>query len=182
MAPFTGSARLIPAMVTVLGAGATFFLPGCDDKTDSSVAKVSLGGKTFLLEVAADPDKRFLGLGKRDKIEEDGGMLFVFPNSEVGVQNFVMRDCPVDIDIIFLDGAGRILSMHAMKAEAPRAADEQPDANGLNKKYDDRLKKYSSRYPSQFVIELKGGMLQSLNLKEGELVKQKWEELKQRAQ
>ena len=157
-------------------------LSGCDEKTDSSVAKVQLGGKTFLLEIASDADKRYLGMGKRESVEEDGGMLFVFPSSENGVKSFVMRDCVIDIDIIYLDGAGRILAMHNMKKEDPRGADEAADANGLNPKYDARLKKYSSKYPSQFVIELKGGMLQSLNLKEGDIVKQKWDELKRVAQ
>ncbi len=182
MAPFPGSARVIPAMVCFVGVGTAVLLSGCDEKTDSNVAKVKLGDKTFLLEIASDPDKRFLGLGKRESLEEDGGMLFVFPSSENGVKSFVMRDCVIDIDIIYLDGAGRIVAMHNMKKEEPRGADEAAGPDGTNPKYDDRLKKYSSRYPSQFVIEIKGGLLQSLNLKEGDIVKQKWDELKRLAQ
>jgi uncharacterized protein len=182
MAAFPGSARVIPAMVCYVGVGAAALLSGCDEKADSSVAKVQLGGKTFLLEIAADEAKRHLGLGKRESIEEDGGMLFVFPSSENGVKSFVMRDCVIDIDIIYLDGAGRILAMHNMKKEDPRGPDEAPDAKGFNTKYDERLKKYSSKYPTQFVIEIKGGLLQSLNLKEGDIVKQKWDELKRVAQ
>src|SRR5688572_16150643 len=100
MAPFPGSARVIPAMVCFVGVGAAALLAGCDEKTDASVAKVELGGKKFLLEIVSDPDKRFLGMGKRESVEEDGGMLFVFPSSENGVKSFVMRDCLIDIDII----------------------------------------------------------------------------------
>lgn len=180
MAGFADWARfqVIPAMVCVAAGGAALMCAGCDEKVDANVAKIKLNGKTFLLEIAADADKRFLGLGKRDSIEPDGGMLFVFPAQHVQVQNFVMRDCKFPIDIIFLDSAGRVLAMHTMKVEPERGPDEQPDALGFNDKYDNRLPKYSSRYPSQFVIELKGGTLQSLNLKEGDLVKYDWEALK----
>lgn len=181
MAPFAGSARFVMVMGAA-GAGAMALLGGCNEKLDQNVAKVELGGKQFFLEIVADDDKRYLGMGKREAdLEEDGGMLFVFPNNQVSVKSFVMRDCKFDLDIIFLDSAGRILAMHNMKAEPPRQADEMPEAPGGDEKYNDRLKKYPSRFATQFVIEIKGGMLQSLNLKEGELVKQNWEELKKMA-
>lgn len=161
----THLSRLVSITVFALSALiGVFALPGCDEKVSSDVATVKVKGKTFHLEIAADDDKRFLGLGKRKSIDDDGGMVFVFPEAQV--RDFVMRDCECDIDIIYLDGAGRILSMHAMKFEDPRGADEQPDKDGFNEKYDARLKKYSSRYPSQIVVELKGGKIKELGLTE----------------
>lgn len=182
MAPFARPARLISSALFAVPVSAALFASGCDEKTDSGVAKVNLGGKNYFLEIVADPDKRFLGLGKRDvDLEADGGMLFVFPNAEVQVQQFVMRDCKFDIDIIFLDSAGRVLKTHHMKAEEPRKPSERAEVPEEDQVYHDRLPKYSSKFPSQFVIEVKGGSLQSLGLKEGELVKHDWEALKRLA-
>ena len=48
-------------------------------------------------------------------------------------------------------------------------------------RYEDRLVRYTSRFPSQIVIELKGGTIQTLGVKEGDLVQLKAEELKKLA-
>ncbi|MDX2131323.1 MAG: DUF192 domain-containing protein [Planctomycetota bacterium] len=127
--------------------------------------KVKISGKTFTLEVAADDVTRFRGLSGRTEIPAEGGMIFLFPKPQR--LDFVMRDCPVDIDIIFLGADGRVTATHAMKAEPPRAADEMVNdpRTGVNAKYEARLKKYPSRFDAQFVIELKGGTLAQLNLK-----------------
>jgi uncharacterized membrane protein (UPF0127 family) len=181
MAPFPRPQQLIPAFVLALPLGGTLLLSGCDEKVDAGVAKVRVGGKDFFLEVVDTDEKRYLGLGKREQdLEENGGMLFVFTAPQV--QGFVMRDCKFDIDIIFLDAAGRVLKTHAMKAESPRGADEREDVPVEDDKYNARLPKYSSKFPAQFVIEIKGGSLAKLNVKEGELIKQNWEALKRAAQ
>jgi|ERR1051325_6787502 uncharacterized membrane protein (UPF0127 family) len=148
--------------------------------SSGNIADVKLDGKTFHLELAVDPDVRTKGLGGRDKIADDGGMLFVFPQPMTTA--FVMRDCPIPIDIIFLDGSSRIIAMHKMVAEAPRGPDEQnPPGQSYNEKYEERLKKYPSKFATQFVIELKGNTLDSLKLKEGQKIDLDTVELKKRA-
>lgn len=119
---------------------------------------VTLDGKTFKLEKAMDGKTRFGGLSGRKEIAEDGGMIFVFRSP--AVQQFVMRDCPADIDIIYVDATGRIVAMYHMKAEAPRAEDEKikPGEN-FNQKYEERLKKYSSKFAACIVIELKANTI-----------------------
>lgn len=73
-----------------------------------------------------------------------------------------MRDCPIDIDIIFLDPSGRITAMHHMPAEPPRDPETEPETGvPSTDKYEQRLKRYPSRYPAQFVIELAGGCWRS---------------------
>ncbi len=152
---------------------------GDDAKADTH-AKVKVSGREFNLELALDNDKRFKGLSGRTDIPADGGMLFVFPDYAVGVQDFVMRDCPVPIDIIYLDGSGRIQAFHEMKVEPARGPGEgQPGE--INMTYEQRLKKYSSRFPSQFAIELKGGTIPSLNLEAGQKVELDTAGLKKRA-
>src|SRR3954469_19885695 len=74
-------------------------LNGCDDPgKDTKFEDVKISGKTFHLELALEQDKRFKGLSDRESIPADGGMLFVFPQPVTS--SFVMRDCPVPIDII----------------------------------------------------------------------------------
>lgn len=184
MAPFTSTlTRFSPVAIVCFAAlGCATVLPGCDEKTSSDIATVKVGGKTFHLEIVATPEKQFLGLGKRTApVEDDGGMIFVFPQAEV--RNFVMRDCKFPIDILYLDGNGRILTALAMVPEDPRKADgsEDADKDGFNAIYDARLKQYNSRYPSQLVVELQGGMIQKLGIKDNDVVKLDAEGLKKLA-
>lgn len=167
MAPIAISLKVALA-VCLLGAFA--LLAACDEKdtVSADVAQVKLAGKTFHLQIAADYPTRLRGMGGRTHIDDDGGMIFVFPATQVTVQSFVMRDCPVDIDIIYTDGVGRILTMHEMKAEPPRGENEGKDGES-NDVYEARLPKYSSRYPATFVIELKAGTMKKLGLKEGDV-------------
>ena len=153
-------------------AAAMMTMSGCDDRASADVAKINVGGKNFFLELALTSEKRFRGLSDRTSIDPDGGILFVFPDSQVTVQGFVMRDCPIPIDIIYLDSAGRVLAMHEMKAEPPRdpAKGEGTPADANNVAYNSRLKQWSSRYPSQYVIELAGGTIKTLKLKEGDQI------------
>lgn len=149
------------AAVSVLSA-----LPGCEEPyaTTEKTTHVSIGGKPFTLELANDQNLRVKGLSGRTSIADDGGMLFVFPDSEVGKHEFVMRDCPIPIDIIFLDRSRRVTATHAMKVEEARREGEDMMA------YENRLKRYPSRFDSQFAIELQGGMLEKLSVKPGELI------------
>lgn len=149
------------------------------EKKEPETVSIAVGPKTFKLELAADESVRMKGLGQRDKIADDGGMLFCF--KDVQVRGFVMRDCPIDIDIIYLDGAGRVVSFYQMKAEPPRGDGEGKVGDFNNMKYESRLKPYSSRFGCQFVIELKGGTIPSLGVAAGQQVKYDWESLKKRS-
>lgn len=158
---------------------------------EGNLADVRIKGTGFKLEIAALPDVRTKGLGGRTEIAETGGMIFVFPPSQVMVHEFVMRDCPIDIDIIYTDGVGRVTAAHEMKAEPPRGSLKDSDGKAiyegepgdwdLNKlptrerfdgavKYESRLKKYSSKFRSTFAIELKAGSIKKLGVKEGDVV------------
>ncbi len=173
---------------------------GCDEGTvNSPVQVVKVGGETFHLEIADTDAVRMKGLGQRTHIDDDGGMLFVFTAVQDPARGgFVMRDCPIDIDIIYVDGAGRVGNWHAMKAE-PRGPDEGTvgetgvDANGNPvalspgaERYEERLRKskYEARYGYQFAIELKGGTIESRlkgKLKEGDKIDLPLEALKKHA-
>jgi uncharacterized membrane protein (UPF0127 family) len=125
---------------------------------------VVIKGERFELELAADPKSRQTGLMNRSSIPDHGGMLFVFPDSEVGMQGFWMGNCLIDMDVIFLDPHGRVTAMHTMKAQAPRRPDES-EAD-----YDRRMPRYSSAYPAQFAIELQAGTFERLGVRVDERI------------
>lgn len=172
------------ALVAVLVAAGPVLVSGCEKHDEQAkpaagqppaaaaqepeFTKVELDGRTFKLELSLDEQKRFKGLSDRTEIAADGGMLFVFPQPQR--LYFVMRDCPIPIDIVFLDGSGRITALHKMAAEAPRGPGEGKPGE-ISQTYEDRLKRYSSKYDAQYVIELKGDTLDGLKLKEGQQVK-----------
>jgi uncharacterized protein len=151
-------------------------LHGCDSAAtptpvvNGGTTNVTIAGKVFKLDVAADDKVRYKGLGGRDSIPEDGGMIFTFPRSSWQVMGFVMRDCPIDIDILYLDGSGRVLTACEMKKEPPRdPAKGEGQPGELNvRPYEDRLKQYSSRFPCSFAVELKAGSIKKLGVKEGD--------------
>ena len=185
---------LIFGLVVILPLGLT--MRGCDDGVSADIQSVKIGDQWFHLEIAADDRVRMKGLGQRTHIDDDGGMLFIFKEPQPTDHGFVMRDCPIDIDIIYLDGAGRIGNWHAMKA-APREAGEGAvgetgyDEKGNRVKisagaeaYEKRLIPYEARYVYQFAIELKGGTIDAKlkgKLKEGDRIDLPVEALKRRA-
>jgi len=168
------------AVLLAASAGALGSLKGCDSRGGKSSATttngipdftaVTIDGTTFNLEVVATDEKRFKGLSGRTEIPDKGGMIFVFTNADQ--RYFVMRDCPIAIDIIFLDAAMKVTAMHAMTPEPPRSDAEKVIDPRIqsNQQYEERLKKYHSRFPAQYVIELKAGTLPGLGLKEGQKI------------
>ncbi len=147
-----------------LGVGEGELAPPISIRTPAgNRTPVEIGGVRFFLEVAADPRTQVRGLGGREVIAPEGGMIFVYPNPRP--LTFVMRDCAVPIDIAFLDREGRIISVHTMEPEAPRGPGESPA------QYESRLRRYPSPLPAQFAIETAGGRLAALGVRSGDLAR-----------
>jgi uncharacterized membrane protein (UPF0127 family) len=123
---------------------------------------VVIGGEPFTLEVARDPAAQYRGLGGRTSIDRHGGMLFVFPVSQILA--FVMRDCPIPIDVAFLDADGRVVATHEMQPEMPRGPGETAIA------YEQRLHLYGSGLPAHYAIEMAGGRLRELGVHGGDAI------------
>ena len=128
----------------------------------AEVAFVRLGEETFTLEIALDPEARHQGLSGRGAIPRNQGMLFV--EARPAPLAMVMRDCPAPIDVAFLDVEGRVVAVHEMAVEPPRARDETPGA------YEARLPLYESGAPALFAIETAGGRLREVGLGVGDRV------------
>lgn len=88
---------------------AVFFLAGFyffQTKPASGQKYVSIHGKRIKIETVSTPEGMRLGLGKRESLCLDCGMLFVF--EEKNKTPFWMKDMLFDLDIIWIDG-GKIV-------------------------------------------------------------------------
>ena len=138
-------------------------VPSLDDRpaanapssSETETRAVTIAGRTFDLELATTRAARYQGLSDRASIPEDGGMLFVFPDE--AERSFVMRRCLVPIDLIYLDAEGRVLNTHQMTVEPYDRPEWQ-------------LTSYRSDGKAQYVIELRGGTLDELDLSRGDRV------------
>src|SRR5882757_4022758 len=126
-------------------------LVGCDSPPASALATVpmQIGGKQFTLEVADRTDSRTFGLMRRDSMPADHGMIFVFDREEL--RGFWMKNCRIPLDIIFMDSAGKVVSVKQMKP------------------YD--LSSTPSDGPAQYAIELNQGVAESAGVKAGMTLK-----------
>ncbi len=154
----------IPSVFVLLVAAGAI---GQDDKEADAQKKIPkeevvIGEETFKLEVAANEKSRAKGLMNREKIDEHGGMIFIYKRAQL--RSFWMKNCLVDIDLLYLDGRGRIVSMHKLKKEPLRGENESVV------EYERRLKRYPSGRPAQFIIELKAGWIDRLKPKVGETI------------
>jgi uncharacterized membrane protein (UPF0127 family) len=161
--------RIVAALALLLACAT---LASCAEQARPGLERVVVKGSTFWVEGVFDDATRIKGLGGRDSIPEDGGMLFVFPYTNM--LEFVMRDCKIDIDIAFLDDSGRVVATHTMKVEPQNPGESDID-------YENRLIRYPSRFASRFALELRAGTLDRLGVKPGDLLELDIESLKRRA-
>lgn len=105
---------------------------------------------TVRVEVADTPAKRELGLQYRQKLDEDQGMLFLYRSERA--QTFWMKNTPVSLDIIFIGSGRRIVGI--VQETVPFST-----------------RTLSVPAPSQFVLEIKGGLSRQWGLKAGDLVR-----------
>jgi uncharacterized protein len=156
--------RLKLATLLLLGMWTVAAAAGCGRAVDEEKPlRVRIGDRDFHLELALTPQQRSQGLSDRLSMPDDGGMLFVFPDSAIRV--FSMIRCHFPIDLIYLSPNGRIVDMHAMQVEP---LDVSPRD----------LQAYVSREPAQFAIEIHGGQLKDLGLRVGQQITLPLESLK----
>ena len=88
---------------------------GCQDQPPGNLPTVTmqLGQKEFTLEVAATPEARERGLMRRDSMPAGHGMIFVFADERP--LTFHMKNTRIPLDIMFLNGQGKVVSIKQMR-------------------------------------------------------------------
>jgi uncharacterized membrane protein (UPF0127 family) len=137
---------LLYILAALLGLGilASFFFHSTSSKLATITMKI--GSENFTLEVASTPQEKQTGLMHRDEMDANHGMIFPFANEEI--RNFWNHDVHFDLDLLFVDSAGKVVSIKRMKQYS-----------------DDNT---SSDYKAKYVIELNGGSAQRVNVKPGD--------------
>ena len=108
------------------------------------------GDVSFQVEVAATPEKREVGLMYRRDLPATHGMLFIFPAERVN--SFWMKNTPIALDMIFIDRQRRIVGI--VHETVPFSLDGR-----------------SVSVPSQYVLEINGGLSRRYGFKTGDLVR-----------
>ena len=105
------------------------------------------------IQIAKTEFDRQLGLMYRKSMDENQGMLFIFP--DVQTRSFWMRNTEIPLDMIFIDVNKTILNI---------AKNTTPYADIS----------YTSNGPAKYVLEVKGGFADRHNISEGD--KLEWTE------
>ena len=111
---------------------------------------LSIKGHDLVVELAATPQSRACGLSRRSALDENHGMLFVY--SRPGPRTFWMKDTWIPLSIAFLDESGNIINIEKMP----------PDQTG---------KRYHSRQPALYALEVNQGWFGLHGIKAGDKVK-----------
>jgi len=103
----------------------------------------------FSVEIADTPSKREMGLMYRKEMAADRGMIFIFPQEYP--QSFWMKNTPLPLDMIFISAGKKIVGI------VEQAVPFSLDPRGVPT-------------PSQFVLEINGGLAQKHGIRVGDAV------------
>jgi uncharacterized membrane protein (UPF0127 family) len=104
----------------------------------------------FLVEVADTAGKRQMGLQYRQSLADDRGMIFLFPSESV--QTFWMKNTPISLDMIFINRNRKIVGI--VERTVPFSLDSR-----------------SVTEPSQYVLEISGGLARRYGIQTGDSVR-----------
>ncbi len=136
---FCGLIILLAALTACAGSSATVAMHF--EKKD--------GTKTPAIhaELATTPAAHSLGLMYRKSLDNDHAMLFIFPAEEE--RSFWMKNTYVELDIIFLDAAYKIVSIVSRAIPLTQTSRK-------------------SGKPAKYVLEVTGGSAQEWSITEGD--------------
>ncbi len=124
---------------------------------NNNVAKIVVINNALIkVEVADTQEKRKAGLGGREKLASDEGMLFVFDGS--GKHPFWMKGLKFALDFIWING-DKIVDV---------TENAKPSVNGQS---DQSLPIYQSKEDANKVLEVSAGTAKNFNFKVGDMVK-----------
>ncbi len=125
-------------------------------KARAGCVALTLGRESFEVAVAADDERRRIGLSGCQTLARNEGLLFLY--RVPAPRSFWMKDCFVALDILFLDAGGRILNVVTMQPPHSGTADlDLPFANSVGH--------------AAAVLEVCAGTAVRLALKPGDVVR-----------
>ena len=123
-------------------------LMGCQQSQN----RVTLKGQTFLVELADDNNSRAMGLMFREKLADDAGMLFIFP--DVFRRAFWMKNTLIPLDILYFDEDRILVSI----------SENTPPCKNTTT----RCPNYPSSKPAKYVLEINAGLSRKYGFQPGD--------------
>jgi len=155
-------------LLAAVGAAAGAFGPACrNGKSETGAQTVAAGPEarkqaepavvvdtgerriTFRVELAITQDEHMRGLMYRQHLDPDAGMLFI--SDHPWVQTFWMKNTLIPLDMLFIGADRRIVGI---------VADAEPQT----------LTPRTVGRPSQYVLEIGGGLSAKLSIRAGQAV------------
>ncbi len=142
--------RFIAAIVIYLVSGLPVQADQGEDTFQPLVIETRTGLQKFLVEIAATPEKRAVGLMGRQSMPENRGMLFDFGTDQH--ISMWMKNTYIPLDMAFISNKGVIKKI--VKRTVPHS-----------------LAPITSGQPVRAVLELNGGLTDRLKISIGDLVR-----------
>ncbi|MEM5793433.1 MAG: DUF192 domain-containing protein [Candidatus Aenigmatarchaeota archaeon] len=129
-------------------------ISGCIERREGEKIYIltKMGKVKVMVETAKTPKEHERGLMFRENLEENSGMLFIFPREER--KSFWMKNTLIPLDMIFIYSNGTINEIK--QNVQPCKEDPCPT--------------YPSKHPSKYVLEVNGGFCERKGIKVGDFV------------
>lgn len=142
--------RLKPVFVVLFAFSTLGVFASCEAQPKVTITTQAGRSVVFQVEVAETPSKRSFGLQYRKELAADRGMIFLFPSEEQ--QSFWMKNTPIPLDMIFINSGRKIVGI--VEQTTPFSLDSR-----------------SVPAPSQFVLEINGGLAKRHGIGPGDMVR-----------
>lgn len=120
-----------------------------ESQGNKEIFPINVAGTELAVELAITPEEHVLGLMYRDTLEDNEGMLFVFPKEEI--LSFWMKNTRIPLSIAFIKANGQIVQIESMEPYS--------------------LDTHVSKERVKYALEMKEGWFRTHNVKEGDFVK-----------
>ncbi len=145
----------------------------CKAQTNLPREKFKFFDQEWDCELCLNDTSRRTGLGAREEFPAGTAMIFVHPTSSL--LSFWMKDCLVDMDMVFVDETGKISATHEAKKQPLRLKSQSLAV------YESGLVRYGSNRRAKYVIELPAGSIAKAKPALGQKVDIDWAALDKRA-
>lgn len=115
-------------------------------------SEVCFKEKCFQVEIANSPETRETGLMFREALEDDAGMLFIFPQE--GLYSFWMKNTKIALDIVWIDSNSKVIFINR---------DTQPCQ-------EEQCPTITPHERAKYVLEIKAGKTREIGLNNGDIL------------
>jgi uncharacterized membrane protein (UPF0127 family) len=145
----------------------------CDPQQGLPREKLRFFGEDWDCELCLDEASRTIGMGARSEFPAGTAMIFVHPRPRM--LSYWMKDCLVDIDIVFVDAEGIVTAAHEAKKQPLR---KELQALAI---YENKLARYGSNRHVKYALEFPPGTIKRTKVAVGQRISIDWKSLDARA-